>query len=39
VPWDEALALDAEEQAAFSIIFSELNGGKFNWLTREWEKT
>ena len=36
--FQEALQLDAEERAAFLIVFGKLKGGTFNWTAGEWER-
>jgi hypothetical protein len=37
VPFDVAFGLDDTERAAWSIIFSEFNGAKFNWRSMTFE--
>lgn len=39
VPWDVAISLPADERAAFTIVFGQFEGGKFNWAAGEWEKS
>jgi hypothetical protein len=38
VPFDVAFSLDDIHRAAWSIIFSEMNGAKFNWNTMDFEE-
>ena len=37
IPFDVAFSLDDVKRAAFSIIFSEMEGHKFNWDALDWE--
>jgi hypothetical protein len=38
VPFDVAFSLPNDERVAWLIICGEIEGGKFNWSTAEWEK-
>lgn len=38
VPWDVAMGLDQEERLGFVIRLGSFEGGKFNWITGQWEK-
>lgn len=38
VPFDTAFQLDDRTRTAFSIVFSEFHGGKFNWSTMRFER-
>lgn len=38
IPYDVALSLDDEELFAYCIIFSELEGSKFNWKLMRFEE-
>lgn len=37
IPFDVAFAIDDVTRAAWSIIFSEMNGAKFNFNTMQFE--
>ena len=37
VPFDLAFQLDEVQRAAFAIIFTQFNGGRFNWDTFTFE--
>jgi hypothetical protein len=37
VPFDVAFRLDDIRRTAWCIMFSEINGGKFNWKTMKYE--
>jgi hypothetical protein len=37
VPYDVALCLSDADVAAYSIIFGELDGQKFNWNAMAWD--
>jgi hypothetical protein len=39
VPFDVAFSLDDITRAAWSIIFSEIEGSKFNFDTMGWDAT
>lgn len=38
IPFDVAFALEIEERLAWTVILGEINGGKFNWEARRWER-
>lgn len=38
VPFDTAFELPETTRAAFSIVFSQFEGAKFNWDRMEFEK-
>lgn len=38
IPWDVANSLDKKFRDAFSIIFSEMEGNKFNWNMMRFEE-
>jgi hypothetical protein len=38
VPYDVAFSLGEADVAAYSIIFGEMDGQKFNWSCMAWEK-
>jgi hypothetical protein len=38
VPYDVAFSLPDADVAAYSIIFGEMEGQKFNWQGMVWEK-
>ena len=38
VPFDVAFGMDETMRAAFCIVFSEMDGNKFNWSSMEFEE-
>jgi hypothetical protein len=38
VPFDVAFGLDDVTRAAFAIVFSEFNGGEFDWDQMQFKK-
>ncbi|WP_298291417.1 hypothetical protein [Thiomonas sp.] len=37
VPWDVATSLPPAELMGYCVAAGELEGGRFNWSTLEWE--
>jgi hypothetical protein len=37
VPYDVALALEGTERLAYTVIFGELRGYRFDWRRLTWE--
>jgi hypothetical protein len=38
IPFDVAFSLDSDMRLAWVVIFGQLNGLKFDWNTRSWER-
>ena len=38
VPWDVVMDMDAAERRGFCIASGIVDGGVFNWNSREWKK-
>ena len=39
IPYDVAFGLSDERRTAWAIVFSEFEGGKFDWLNWQWKET